>query len=90
MSASWDGAALRAAREQKGLALEEISTRTKINVAILRALEEERFADTPKARVYVRGFVRCMADEIGLDPDAVSRSYVPRWERWFDQVVPEY
>lgn len=84
---TWDGPALRAAREQAGMSLEEMSNRTKINIAILRALEEERFEDTPKARVYVRGFVRCMAEEIGLDRDQVARSYVPRWERWFEDTT---
>lgn len=67
------------------MAIEEMSNRTKINIAILRALEDERFEDTPKARVYVRGFVRCMAEEIGLDPDAVAKSYLPRWELWFER-----
>lgn len=86
---SWDGPSLRAARERAGIAIEEMSARTKINIAIIRALEEERFEDTPKARVYVRGFVRCMAEEIGIDPDAVARSYVPRWERWFADRGPD-
>lgn len=82
---AWDGAALRSAREKAGIAVEDMANRTKINISILRALEEERFEDAPKARVYVRGFIRCVAEEIGLDPDAVARSYVPRWERWFER-----
>jgi cytoskeleton protein RodZ len=86
---SWDGAALRSARERNGLSVEELSARTKINIAILRALEEERFEDAPKARVYVRGFVRCMAEEIGADPDEVVKSYVPRWEIWAARQGPE-
>jgi len=86
----WDGAALRSAREKSGLSVEEVSARTKINIAILKALEEERFEDTPKARVYVRGFVRCMAEEIGVDPEAVARGYVPRWEAWFAQHEPAF
>lgn len=82
---AWDGLAVRAARERAGITLEDMASRTKINTSILRALEDERFEDAPKARVYVRGFIRCMADEIGLDADAVARSYVPRWERWFER-----
>lgn len=82
---SWDGPALRAAREKSGLTVQEVSNRTKINIAIIRALEEERFEDAPSARVYVWGFVRCMAEEIGLDPEDVAKGYVPRWERWFAQ-----
>jgi hypothetical protein len=26
--------------------------------------------------------VRCVARELGLDLDAVTRGYLPRWERW--------
>ena len=79
----WDGAALESARKSAHKSLDEIADRTKINVAILRALEQERFEDAPKARVYIRGFVRCLAEEVGLEPDAVAKSYLPRWERWF-------
>lgn len=90
-SRTWDGPALRNARENAGISVQEMSSRTKINVAILRALEEERFEEAPKARVYVRGFVRCMAEEMGLDPEAVARAYVPRWEQWFaDRPAEEY
>jgi hypothetical protein len=78
----WSGAALRKAREAAGLTLKEISERTKVSVPILTALEEEAFASMPNARVYVRGFVRCLARELTLDQDAVSKSYLPRWERW--------
>ncbi|MBK8014925.1 MAG: helix-turn-helix domain-containing protein [Deltaproteobacteria bacterium] len=76
------GAKLRQTRESRGITLKEVAERTKINVAILAALEEERFDDMPNARVYVRGFVRCLAKEIGLDEDIVTRSYIPRWESW--------
>ena len=81
----YTGEMLKSVREKQELTLKEISQRTKINEHILRALEEERFADVPNARVYVRGFVRCLAEEIGLDRDQVVRTYVPRWERWFEE-----
>jgi len=81
--ATFTGEAIRKMREQRGLTLKEIAEKTKISVAVLQALEEERYEDMPSARVYVRGFVRCLAEEIGLDKDQVSQSYVPRWEQWF-------
>jgi hypothetical protein len=77
------GPLLRQIRESQRITLKEVSERTKISVASLSALEEERYDDLPNARVYVRGFVRCLAAEIGLDKDQVSRTYVPRWESWF-------
>ena len=78
----YTGARLKEIREQQGLTVAVISERTKISKAVLGALEDERYQDMPNARVYVRGFVRCVARELGLDLDAVSKSYVPRWERW--------
>lgn len=79
---SYDGKKLKKAREAKGLTIEEIATRTKITSKVLRALEEERYEDMPNARVYVWGFVRCVAREIGIDQDQASQTYVPRWEAW--------
>ena len=79
----YTGALLREIREGRGLSISEISERTRISRTVLVALEEERYEDIPNARVYVRGFVRCVARELELDMDEVSRSYVPRWERWF-------
>jgi hypothetical protein len=87
---SYTGDRIRKSREQKGLTLKEIAEKTKISVAVLQALEDERYEDMPSARVYVRGFVRCLAEEIGLDKDQVSQSYVPRWERWFEDSGRRY
>jgi len=84
------GARLKAAREKAGLTVAEISERTKISKAVLAALEDERYEDMPNARVYVRGFVRCVARELGLDLDAVTRSYLPRWERWIAEQPERY
>lgn len=90
VKASWDGPSIRSAREQVGISIRELSSRTKINISILRALEDERFEDAPKARVYVRGFIQCIAEEIGLDPETVAGDYVPRWEAWFTENGHEY
>lgn len=79
---AFDGARIKKEREKKGMTHEEISARTKISLKVLRALEDERYEDMPNARVYIRGFVRCVARELGLDQDDVSTSYVPRWEAW--------
>jgi hypothetical protein len=81
----YTGSVLKQVRESQRITLKEISERTRISVGCLSALEDERYEDLPNARVYVRGFVRCLASEIGLDRDQVSRTYVPRWEAWADQ-----
>lgn len=87
---SFTGERIRTVREQQGITLKEIAEKTKISVVVLQALEDERYEDMPSARVYVRGFVRCLAEEIGLDKDRVSQSYVPRWERWFAESSRRY
>ncbi len=78
----YSGEVLKKIRESQNLTLRQLSDRTKISVGILGALEEERFDEVPNARVYVRGFVRSLARELALDLDQVSKTYVPRWEKW--------
>ena len=75
----YDGARLRRARLRRGLDLEEITVRTKVNPGYLASLEEERYADLPP-RVYVRGFVMAFAASLGLDPVAVAASYMRRYD----------
>ncbi len=75
----YDGARLRRARLRRGLDLEEIATRTKVNSSYLDCLEEERFADLPP-RVYVRGFVMAFAACVGLDSTVVAASYMRRYD----------
>jgi hypothetical protein len=75
----WDGARLRRARLLRGVEVEDVATATKINPAYLRFLEQDRFDDLP-AVVYVRGFVAAYARFLGLDANAVARSYALRFE----------
>lgn len=75
----YDGARLRRARLRRGLDLEEIAARTKVNASYLSFLEEERFGDLPP-RVYVRGFVMAFATCLGFEPTAVAASYMRRYD----------
>ena len=61
---------LRRMRMAKGLSLSEISGRTRIGVAHLRAIEEGNLKGLPPG-FYTRAFVRAYADAIGLDADVV-------------------
>jgi flagellar biosynthesis protein FlhG len=78
-ASAWDGARLRRARLLRGVEVEDVATATKINPAYLRFLESDRFDDLP-AVVYVRGFVAAYARFLGLDANAVARSYTLRLE----------
>lgn len=62
------GAQLRAAREARELTLEDIERTTRIRAKYLQALEEENFDVLPGV-VYVRGFLKSYARELGLDPE---------------------
>ena len=73
------GNSLRGARERQGLTLPGISSRTKIPVRSLEAIERNRFDELPGG-VFRRAFVRTFAAEVGLDSDRVVRDYVERFE----------
>ncbi len=60
------GAILREARESKGLTLEELHQRTRILPQYIRLLEQDHFDFFPEP--YIRGFVRSICEELGLDP----------------------
>jgi flagellar biosynthesis protein FlhG len=75
----WDGARLRRARMHRGVELEEIGQITKVTLTYLQAIEDDAFDSLP-ASVYARGFVSAYARAIGLDPNRVAKSYMPRLE----------
>lgn len=68
------GAILRRVRQQNGWSLEELSKRTYIRVTYLSALEEgnDKTIGDP---VYVKGFIRKAAAELGLDGAALVREW---------------
>jgi cytoskeletal protein RodZ len=68
------GSDLRQAREEHALTLGEISTRTKIRVPVLRAIESDDFDHVPGG-VITRGFLKLYAREVGLDPDEMARRF---------------
>jgi cytoskeleton protein RodZ len=82
------GAALRDARQRRGLSLEEIARATKIRVAILRAVETDRRDELPEA-IFLRGFVRAYAREVGLDPDKTSSRYLAQFEPLVDVITAD-
>lgn len=69
------GQTLREAREARGLTLRDIAGITKIQVATLECLENDRF-DEIHAEVFVRGFLRAFAREVRVDADAIVASYL--------------
>jgi cytoskeletal protein RodZ len=67
-TASGFGQRLRAARQQRGITLQEISQSTKIPVAMLEALENDKPSRLPGG-IFSRSFVRSFSLAVGLDPE---------------------
>lgn len=67
------GARLRAAREAKGLSLEQVAAETRIPQRHLVAIEAGDFAKLP-GRTYAVGFSRTYARMVGLDQDDAAAS----------------
>jgi cytoskeletal protein RodZ len=65
---------LRAARERAGLAIEDLSARTKIKVTQLKAIEQGQFERLP-GEFFTRAFLRTYARELRLPPDEIVREY---------------
>jgi cytoskeleton protein RodZ len=74
------GELLRAERERQGMGLDQIEAATRIRVAQLRAIEEDRLDALP-AEAYARGFVRAYADQLAIDGDATVRLFNEQWGR---------
>jgi len=60
------GDLLRNTRLEKGLSLKDVQTETKIRQKYLEALEKGDFQVIP-GEVYLKGFLRCYANALGLD-----------------------
>lgn len=74
------GIALREAREEKGISLEDLQERTKIQKRYLQAIEEGNFDRLP-GHFYSRAFIKSYAEAVGLDPNVIFETYhseIPR------------
>ena len=68
------GDKFRTAREAQGATLEQMASRTRIQEAYLRALEEGSFDQLPE-RVFTKGFVRAYARALELDEEECLRLF---------------
>jgi hypothetical protein len=75
--AVWTGELLRQAREAHGITVAQMAERTKVSRMHIEAVEGDRFEQLP-VLVYLRGIVMCIARELRLDGQKVSRSYLER------------
>lgn len=68
------GERLREAREEKGLSLEDIQQKTKIQNRYLQAIEEDNLDDLP-GKFYARAFIKEYALAVDLDPSEVLEGF---------------
>ncbi len=67
------GKYLKAKRESRKLSLKEVADTTRIREPVLRALEEDRYANLPA--LYVKSFLSTYAECLGLDSNEVITAY---------------
>lgn len=65
------GAALRQAREDQGQSIEQMAAKTLVQRRLLQAIEAGDLAQLPEI-IYVRGFIKRYANELGLEGDQLS------------------
>jgi cytoskeletal protein RodZ len=75
------GKSLKALRETKQIQLRRISNETRINMAYLEDLEEERFDRFP-GKFYFKSFARAYAHSLELDADEVMNDLQLAYEDW--------
>jgi len=73
------GETLRLAREQRGISLDTLSQKTKINPIALRSIEDNDIQKLPGG-IFLRGFLRAYAREVGLDVEETVTRYIAQFE----------
>jgi len=78
------GDELRRERELRDVTREQLALVTKVSVRQIEALETGRFEHLP-ALVFSRGFVRSIADHLGLDADRSVAAFRSVYENWQEE-----
>ena len=78
------GPMLRAARQRRGVTLEELAADTKLGVELWADLEENDLSRWPR-RIYARSYIRDYALKAGLEPDEVVNEFCRLFPEWGDR-----
>jgi hypothetical protein len=76
-----EGTAIARLREARGVTRDQIYLSTKISLTNLRFIEEGNFASLPPP-VYLRGYLRQIAQCLNVDAGWVVDGYMARVEDW--------
>jgi cytoskeletal protein RodZ len=69
------GSRIRAAREAKGISIDQAQKDTRINGRILSAIEADRAQEAISGPVYIKSFIKKYADYLGLDGASLAGSF---------------
>jgi cytoskeletal protein RodZ len=73
------GTTLRIARERRDLSLAQLAATTKIPASVLQAIDDNAFDRVPRG-IFVRGFIRAYAREVGLDAEEMIAQFLSETE----------
>lgn len=71
------GSLIKKSREQRGLSLQEIESRTKIPKDFIESIENGFFRNVPSG-VFEKGFIKCLVKELKLDDNSIVELYFQR------------
>ena len=74
-----DGPTLQRLREARDVDLGQINLSTKISLTNLRFIEEDNLGELP-APVYLRGYLKQIAQQLEVDPEWVVSGYMARFD----------
>jgi cytoskeletal protein RodZ len=85
---AYRGKSLKTLRETKQIQLRRIANETRISMAYLEDLEEERFDRFP-GKFYFKSFARAYARALGLEPEDVLRDLQSVYEEWSGETAAQ-
>jgi len=75
------GRVLEKIRTHLAIPLQEIASKTRINITYLQYIEQDNYKGLP-VEVYLRSYLVQYAQAIGFDPKKIADGYLKRWGRW--------
>jgi cytoskeletal protein RodZ len=80
------GSRIKAARESKGISIEQAQKDTRISGKILSAIEADRAHEIISGPVYVKSFIKKYGDYLGLGGTSLAESYIGKKPEFKDQI----
>jgi cytoskeletal protein RodZ len=82
------GTLLKSTRKKNNISIEQVAQQTKININILKSLEDDDLNNLPN-KTYVRGFVRNYAKAVGLDINEAKNSLENTYNIKYGHVIDD-